>query len=189
MRRLVGVFLAFLLLPLPASPQSLAELAKKEKERRKRTEKAGAETKVIKEDDLKQVHGGLSNEPSKRSASPSSTSAPAGDASASDPDATTSDLDRERAQRQRQEDEWRRRMAAARQRVEKAKKNLETLEGLFLVGGERYVDSQGNTVIRDLDHLREIVASAKAEVAAAEKAVADLEERARRAHVPPGWLR
>ena len=32
MRRLVGVFLAFLLLPLPASPQSLAELAKKEKE-------------------------------------------------------------------------------------------------------------------------------------------------------------
>jgi hypothetical protein len=57
------------------------------------------------------------------------------------------------------------------------------------VQGESYVDDSGETVIRDLAHLREIVAKAKSDLAAARQVVADLEDEARRQGALPGWLR
>jgi hypothetical protein len=63
------------------------------------------------------------------------------------------------------------------------------LEKLFLVDGESYVDDSGKTVIRDLAHLREIVAKTNRDLAAAKQAVADLEDEARRKGALPGWLR
>jgi hypothetical protein len=58
-----------------------------------------------------------------------------------------------------------------------------------LVPGYEYQDEKGRTVTRSVDELQRMTAAAKAELDAAEKALADLRERARRAGVPPGWLR
>jgi hypothetical protein len=51
------------------------------------------------------------------------------------------------------------------------------------------VDDGGKTVIRDLAHLREIVARAKADLSAARRALDNLEDEARRKGALPGWLR
>jgi len=58
-----------------------------------------------------------------------------------------------------------------------------------LVPGYEYQDGKGRTVIGSVEELQRMTAAAKAELDAAEKALADLRERARRAGVPPGWLR
>ena len=60
---------------------------------------------------------------------------------------------------------------------------------MHLVPGYEYVDSSGRTVIRSIEELQGLTARAKAEREAAEKALEDLLEEARRANVPPGWLR
>jgi len=97
----------------------------------------------------------------------------------------------DRRDRERREAEavWRSAAAQARSRIDEAKQELATLDELWLVEGERYVDSEGRTVIRDLDHLRELEQRARQELAAAEQALAELRTRARREGVPPGWLR
>ncbi len=92
-------------------------------------------------------------------------------------------------ERDNQKELWRKRAAQARARVEKARKNHEALASVHLSPGGFFVDDQGKVVIRSLDHLRELVAKAKTELAAAEKGLEQLEEDARRQSVPPGWLR
>jgi predicted metal-dependent phosphoesterase TrpH len=84
---------------------------------------------------------------------------------------------------------WRQSVAQARARVERARRSYQTLAGLNLVPGYEYQDAKGRTVIHSVDELQRMTAEAKAELDAAEKALADLLERARRAGVPPGWLR
>ena len=80
-------------------------------------------------------------------------------------------------------------MAAARERVDKTRRAHETLAGMHLVPGYQYADSSGRTVIRSVEELQGLTARAKAEREAAEQALEDLLEQARRANVPPGWLR
>ncbi len=60
---------------------------------------------------------------------------------------------------------------------------------LNLVPGMRYVDEKGQTVIGSVRELQGLTRRARAELAAAEKALEDLHDEARRAGVPPGWLR
>jgi hypothetical protein len=60
---------------------------------------------------------------------------------------------------------------------------------LNLVPGYVYQDDRGRTVIGSVEELQKLTAAAKAELDAAEKAKEDLFEEARRANVPPGWLR
>jgi hypothetical protein len=57
------------------------------------------------------------------------------------------------------------------------------------VPGYEYVDERGRAVIRSVEELQKLTATAKAELGAAEKALDDLLEEARRANVLPGWLR
>ena len=66
---------------------------------------------------------------------------------------------------------------------------MKALSQLSLVEGEYYVDDQGNRAIRNLAHLRQLVAEADADLARAKKALVDLEEEARRSGALPGWLR
>jgi hypothetical protein len=44
-------------------------------------------------------------------------------------------------------------------------------------------------VIHSIEDRQKLTADARAELEAAEKALADVLEEARRANVPPGWLR
>ena len=91
--------------------------------------------------------------------------------------------------RQAKERYWRGRWATALQQRDDAKQRHETLNTTWLAPGESYVDSQGRTVVRNLEELHRLVADAKATWQAAEKALVDLEEEGRRAGTLPGWFR
>ena len=62
-------------------------------------------------------------------------------------------------------------------------------EELFLGPNERYVDANGNTVIDSVEDLQRLTREAKSELAEAEAAWKRMQEDARRAGIPPGWLR
>jgi hypothetical protein len=57
------------------------------------------------------------------------------------------------------------------------------------VPGYEYVDDKGGPVVRTIEELRSPTAAAKARCDAAQAARDQLLEEARRARVPPGWLR
>jgi hypothetical protein len=167
------------LLPALATGQTLAEAARKEKERRKRNQEAGVETRVITEKELKSAGGTLANDPGD----------PPTVVAGSTPGAQEAAEGAELEDREDHEELWRKRAAQARSRVEEARQAHETLASLHLSPGDYFVDDQGKVVIRSLDHLRELIAKARAELDAAEKGLEQLEETARRSNVPAGWLR
>jgi hypothetical protein len=170
-----------LLLALPslAAGQSLADVARKEAERRKKNKEAGIKAPVFTDADKPRTEEGAAAKPSE---SPSPPTVP--------PATTTESSGRNEAdERAQKEQMWRSRKAAAVARRDEAKRSYERLNELWLAPGETYVDDQGRTVIRDLEQLRGMIARAKAEWDAAEKAIVDLEEDARRAGALPGWLR
>jgi len=179
---------AVLLLTLPslAWGQSLGEVAQKEKERRKQNEQAGVKTRVVTEEDLKNNKGQLANDPgaaSAKSATPATKPAQ-GESLFPEEESRSSGPDR-----RQQEASWRARAAQARERIAVTKKTYEFLNSQYLAQGERFVDEQGRTVIASVEQLRAMIAKAKSAMDAAEKALVDLEESARRQSVPPGWLR
>jgi hypothetical protein len=177
-RAVARLLLPALLCPSLTAAQSLGDAARKEQERRKKNKQAGVQARVITEEEL---GGGrpATARPAGQAADPATEAAPAPPPPASAPD----------EDRERQEQYWRDRANAARAEVARLEEVVKELEKLYLVDGESYVDDGGKTVIRDLAHLREIVARAKSDLAAARQAVADLEDEARRKGALPGWLR
>jgi len=172
---------SFLLLAAMAGGQSLGELAKKEKKRREKNRVQNLAVRVVAEDDISVVE----EESTARTADPS------GEGSATTPlgedDETSSDSSA--SNRAREEAEWRGRMSEARARLKSARERYEFLSGLHLTAGEYYVDQNGNPVITSLNQLRRMTGEAKDGLDKATRAMAELREEARRAGVPPGWLR
>ena len=80
-------------------------------------------------------------------------------------------------------------MATATQRVQDARKEYEYWNSYTMVPGELLVDDKDRPVITSIEQLQGKTAVAKKALEAAEKALANLEEEARKAGVPPGWLR
>jgi aspartate/tyrosine/aromatic aminotransferase len=95
-------------------------------------------------------------------------------------------MDGDRAQ---QEMEWRRRNSEARERLTEARKRYELLSKLHLTTGSYYVDSNNEPVITSVEQLQSMVAEAQGELDSATAALSQLREDARRAGVPPGWVR
>jgi hypothetical protein len=181
-RNVVGAVALLLLAPLAVAAQGLGDASKKEKARREQTK--APKTQTYTQDDLA-TRPLEANDPAPRegeSAPPAVTPAPVV------PDADESSRAEES---RRREDEylWRGRVREATARVDKARRAHETLAGLTLVPGYEYQDANGRTVIGSVAELQGMTAQAKAELDAAEKDLADLLEEARRAGVPPGWLR
>jgi len=184
MRHTSRTLAALLLLLVPAvlAAQGLGDASKKEKERRKQAQDAGVKAKTYTEDELK-------------------TLPPIANAGDSAPDAhaqskpavggRTAEAAQSSEERQRQQDErmWRSRVANANARLASAREAYQTLSGLSLVPGYVFADQHGRTVIHSVEQLQGMTARAKAELDAAQKALDDLLETARRANVPPGWLR
>jgi hypothetical protein len=187
--RILYLPLVLALLPAPGSAQSLGAAARKEEERRQKNKEKGVKAPLF--DDSKIAK--------KDAASPTPAASPgtaaAGAAPAAPVPATpetsyeSGGSDAEAEQRKRQEEMWRSRMIQARARRDTAKRKYDYVSELSLSAGESYVDDDGRVVIRDLDHLREMIAKARAEYEAAEQAIVDLEDSARRAGALPGWLR
>jgi hypothetical protein len=195
------VTIVLLLLPALALPQSLAESARQEAERRKKLQTQGKAAPVVGDDALEKAGEQRRRIEAPRDGStPALTRAapaaqPAGQAGDRPPEsaatgrAGSDDIERERVQRERDERMWRERVAAANNQVAEARVRYDAVKNESLVPGQRLVDQQGNVLVRSPEELQSIVAAAKAELDSAEKFLEDLLEAARREGVPPGWLR
>lgn len=186
--RTLAALAVCLTLPALGAAQGLGAAAARERQRRAPGQKT-AESKTYTEEDLKSLppveDPGASSGPNDTSSMTPGTapkSAPTGSSQ-------TEGSDREEVERTQAEARWRSRADAARARVDEARRQLEYFEGLNLVPGVRYVDEKGQTVIGSVRELQGLTRRARAELAAAEKALEDLQDEARRAGVPPGWLR
>lgn len=168
-----------LLFPALARGQSLVDAAKQEKERREKVEQAnGGKAKSYTQESVDSAPP-LANDPNIApavpfgGAAPRTTSAGAGPANTAWRDSA-----------------WRTSINAARQRVEAARKEHERWQSYTLVPGYVLANkSTGQTVVPTIEALQARTRAAKERLEAAERALADLEEQARRASVTPGALR
>ena len=161
----------------PGYAQSLGDVAKKEESRRKQVQKAG---KVYTNETLK---------PSDRP-EPVSTDTPA---AAAAPAPTAPETPSAEGSPKRDQKYWHDRMAAAKDGLERSKSFEEALQSRI---NALTADFTG----RDDPYQRQVVgqnrekalaeqARVKSDISKFEKEIRDTEEEARRAGVPPGWLR
>lgn len=180
MRKNVDLAVMLLLLPALAIGQSLAEVARRERARQERNKKEAVEVRVITQEE---VSGGVEAEET---------------VDRRENDTALSSLDmepkkslrgEEPSSRREEEIGWRGRMSRALERLKLAQERYEWVNGLYIFEGAWYEDEKANKVITSLAQLRQMIQEAKAELDAATQALNDLKEEARRAGVPPGWLR
>jgi hypothetical protein len=189
LRAFAGLCALTLLVPVVAAAQKvpLAEVARKEAERRKGTK----ETKVITTKDLP--------ESARRPATPA-TPAPSGEgAAAAAPGSAPADATGAPASGsssssdQKDEKYWRGRITGAREalrRHESFALALQTRINSLTSDSMSRDDPIQRTKLRDdRDKAVEELARVKADVENARKQIDDVEEEARKAGVPPGWLR
>ncbi len=197
--RTACLLLACLSLPLVSAGQSLGSAAKKERERRDKNKKEGvvarefSEEEVFGEKEKESASESAPGEPAEEAETSDAPSSSAGEAVIPGVDPGLEDdgerYERESRERQRSEAEWRSKASSARARIADARKAVQFFEGLALPPNGRYVDVNGNTVIESVDQLQRLTREAKAELAAAESDWKRMQDDARRAGIPPGWLR
>ncbi|MBI4482865.1 MAG: hypothetical protein HY652_08250 [Acidobacteria bacterium] len=179
MKRVIKlVFFVFLVegLVLPATGQSLAEVARTEKDRRAKA----AEGKVITQSDLQNLKGAVST------ARPPASEKAAGETKP----APSAGVARKPV---RDETYWRGAADQARG-AEKAAENKIASQQLALndLWNRFYREDQFNERQRlqmEIQKAREDLARSRADLAAAQQDLAKLELEARKESVPPGWLR
>ncbi len=197
MHKNISLLVLVFLLPALAWGQSLGDAARKERERREKNKKQGVAVREFSEEEIfgEDEENQEDEEPAEGAGEgeaadgeqQSQRSVPSIDSDSKSQE--SEELEDDRRDRRREEAEWRARFQQAKRRIEAAREQVQFLEGLNLTPGERYVDAQGNTVIRSLEQLRRLVEVAGEELSAADQALSKLQEEARRAGVPPGWLR
>jgi hypothetical protein len=166
---------------LPAAAQSLAAVARKEEARRKQVKQP---SKVLTNKDLRPVTAPPPPPPAavELPAPPPEGAPPAGEAA---PDEATA--------REQDEQAWRSKMADARQALERNQMYADALVSKINALWADFT-ARDNPVQRaqiEIERKKAIAEQerVKAEIEAQKKAIADLEEEARRAGVPPGWIR
>jgi hypothetical protein len=180
-----GVIAAVILtFAVPVGAQSLGELAKKEQERRKT---AAPAKKVYTNDDLKKI------EPPPGGVTPADPAKP-GDPAAKPADAAkTGDAAKTDDKPAAGEAEWRARMNLARDTVRRSELFRDSLQsrinGLtadFTARDDPFQRAQiADARQKALDELAQV----NKDIESGKKAITDIEEEARRASVPPGWIR
>jgi len=192
---LLAAVLALLLgAPSASRAQSLGDVAKKEQEKqeKKKKEKSGKPpAKVYTEEDLKKAR---ESESGAVTVLPENGNLASGAASSGD-DEVVSGEGRPPGGRRRTEAYWRDRATRARDAVNEADAKVKDLEArvVALRNDMNPVNTQDPNRLQTRDRdLREAIDSldaARRDADAARKAVADLEEEARRAGALPGWVR
>lgn len=198
MRRLFTAAAVLLLVSVPvARAQSLGEIAQKEAERRKAAQ-AAQEAKEGKEgekktDEAKPAKKVYTNSDLKPAPPPSVTgTAPPADAAAKPADAAKPDQAQQKAD-EKGEDYWRTRMANAREELRRnemfrdaLQTRVNSLTNDFSARDDPYQRAQiaddRQKALAELDRVTKDIESGK-------KQIADIEEEARQAGVPPGWIR
>jgi hypothetical protein len=177
-RVLFGVALAAAL-AAAASAQSLGELAKKEAERRKAIKSSG---KVLTGDSVRSVPA----------PSPASVPSPAPAAAGAAP-GSAAEKPKPEADRKAQELAWRQRIQGARDSLQRSQMFAEALQsrinGLTADFTARDDPAQRAVVANDRQKALAELDRVKNDIVQQTKAIADIQEEARRAGVPPGWLR
>jgi hypothetical protein len=176
-----------------AQTPSLAEIARKEQERRKTTK---APSKVLTNDDLKPAPppatpppaaagtGGASAQADNTKSDSTPSAAASGDSSATVKEGAESKAD---------ENTWRSRITMARDELRRNEVFAEALQSRINALTTDFA-ARDNPIERAqiADERQKALAEldrVKAEVENSRKRIADIEEEARKAGVPPGWLR
>ena len=167
MPRLLGALVLVLTAACTASAQSLADVARREEARRKDIRKP---SRVLTNKDLKPSDNPSPPPP------PSDGQAPAPAPGEAPPDKTDGQPTPEPGSPGNDEQAWRQKMADARSALERSEMYLDALQ------------SKINGLWAEFTAHDNYVERARIETER-KKAITDLEEEARRANVPPGWLR
>jgi len=180
---LAGVLVTF---SVPLAAQSLGEIARKEAERKKATPAA---KKTYTNDDLKQTpppSGTPATKPGD-AAAPADAGKPAAKAEPEKVDSTKP------AEPAKDEGYWRGRITAAREDVRRNEAFKEALQsrvnGLTADFTARDDPYQRAKIADDRQKALAEMARLTEDIDKGNKAIADIEEEARRAGVPPGWIR
>lgn len=178
-------FLASFALAAVAAGQSLAEVARREQERRKQIK---TPSRVYTNEDLKGNRTPLTT-----GAAPAAEPAKSAEAQGQPPAAQTPSSPAPAADPKKEEPFWRERIGKARQELERQELFLQALQsranGLYAEFVARDDPAQRLLVERDRQRVLNEMERVKADIERLKKEVADIEEEARRAGVPPGWLR
>lgn len=187
-RALTLAVLAAFSIPALAAAQGLGDAAKKEKKRRQTH--ASPSAKTYTQEDLSSLPP-TANEGASEAEDKAVSGGPTPKGAESTPGTVRLPPPETRRDEGRANEErvWRARVARARARVEEARKVYDKLAGMNLVPGYEYVDDKGRPVVRSIEELQSLTAAAKKRLDAAQAALDQLLEQARRAGVPPGWLR
>lgn len=180
---------------VPVCAQSLGDLAKKEAERRKASPPAA--TKTYTNEDLKKLPpatDGATKPADKAPAKADDAAATAGDpAKPGDPVKADASTTGEPAKPAKDEKYWRGRITAAREEVRRnemfrdaLQTRINALSADFSARDDPY---QRATIADDRQKAIAELARVNSEIEKSTKLIADIEEEARRAGVPPGWLR
>lgn len=173
---------------VPTSAQGLADVAKQEEARRGKDDKRDG-PKVYTNKDLR--GGPASSAAQKTTPAPAAASASAAAAATSEPPAAEPKSDAKAEVRNEQY--WRKRTQALRDQLERDRTLTDALQSRInaLTADVISRDDPAQRAKLSLDRQKALaeLERLKAAVSDGTKAIADLEEEARRAGVPPGWLR
>jgi hypothetical protein len=182
MNRLSFAIVGLLAAATVGSAQSLADLARKEEARRKQIK---SPSRLITNKDLRAIDARLTlaAETAQAPAKPADEAAPAAKADKpEEPDTAAKD-----------EQAWRQRMADSRLALERSQMYQDALQSKINALWADFTarDDPAQRAQIELERKRAIAEQdrVKGEIEVQKKAIADLEEEARRAGVPPGWLR
>ncbi len=180
----LGVLGLLLLAPGFGSAQSLADLARKEAERRKATK---GEAKVYTNKDL--IGGG----PAPASVSTPVAPAPAAPAAGQDPNQPAADPAKEAEEPPKDEKYWRQRITEAREKLAQGEIMQAALESRLNSLATDFVNrddpAQRAGISNDRQKAQTQLERTKKDIEGFKKEIADIQEEARKAGVPAGWLR
>lgn len=174
---------------VPASAQSLAEIAKKEQARRKAIEGAkAAPKKVYTNDDLKPP-----TTPARPAAETPAAAPPAGTPAEGSADQQGAADQAKPPQDEKGEEYWRGRISQAREELRRNQMFLDALQSRVNALSTDFVNRddpyQRAQISDDRQKALAEMDRVKQEIETVKKQIADIEEEARQAGVPPGWLR
>ncbi len=178
-----------------SSPPSLAELARKEAERRKTSKEAKAKKVITTKDMPESARRPASTPATTDGAAPPHAPAhpPAGPAAARQRNDQKPAAGAETAQADdKAEAAWRSRITQAREGLRRNEVFLQALQTRVNALTVDYANSDANGQIRVRENQAkalEEMERVKADIEQSKKQIGDIEEEARRAGVPPGWLR
>lgn len=173
-----------------ASAQGLADVAKQQEARRGKDDKRDG-PKVYTNKDLRGGPASSAAQPQKTTPAPAAASSSAAAAATSEPPAAEPKSDAKAEVRNEQY--WRKRTQALRDQLERDRTLTDALQSRVnaLTADVISRDDPAQRAKLSLDRQKALteLERLKAAVSDGTKAIADLDEEARRAGVPPGWLR